>query len=96
MSYKLFDAGFMAMAQLERGPLDTWPKADRQALYDAFDAGVESLEKEVAEINSNVSTRVMLLFRRGGFSGEIVTLAMGHGSKGARCQSYTSRANGIS
>jgi hypothetical protein len=48
-------AGFMAMAQLERGPLDTWPKADRQALYDAFDAGVESLEKEVAEINSNVS-----------------------------------------
>jgi hypothetical protein len=55
MSYKLFDAGFMAMAQLERGPLDTWPKADCQALYDAFNAGVESLEKEVAEINRNVS-----------------------------------------
>jgi hypothetical protein len=91
MSYKLFDAGFMAMAQLERGPLDTWPKADRQALYDAFDAGVESLE-----INRNVSTWVTLLFGRGRFSGEIVTLAMGHRSKGVRCQSYTSRANGIS
>jgi hypothetical protein len=35
--------------------LSTWPEADRQALFEGFDAGVESLEKEVAEANSNVS-----------------------------------------
>jgi hypothetical protein len=55
MSYKLFDAGFAAMSQVGRGPLSAWPEADRQALFKAFDAGVESLEKEVAEANSNVS-----------------------------------------
>jgi hypothetical protein len=54
-SYKLFDAGFAAMGQLQRGPLSGWPEEDRKGLHDAFWAGFESLEKDVAEAKSNVS-----------------------------------------
>jgi hypothetical protein len=54
-SYKLFDAGFGALGQLQKGPLSGWPEGDRKALHDAFRAGFESLQDEVADAGKNVS-----------------------------------------
>jgi hypothetical protein len=53
--YKLFDAGFATLGQLQRGPLSEWPEEDRKALYDKFLAGWESLQDEVADAKKNVS-----------------------------------------
>jgi len=54
-SYKLFDAAFAALGQLERGRLSDWPEDDRKSLYDAYRAGWESLQDEVADAKRNVS-----------------------------------------
>jgi hypothetical protein len=53
--YKLFEAGFATLGQLQRGPLSEWPEEDRKALYDKFVAGWESLQDEVEDANKKVS-----------------------------------------
>ncbi|KAL6708417.1 hypothetical protein ACN47E_002680 [Coniothyrium glycines] len=52
-SYKLFDPGFAALGQLERGPLSQWPKEDREALYNAFNQGFEALQAELEDARKN-------------------------------------------
>ncbi|XP_014560311.1 hypothetical protein COCVIDRAFT_89507 [Bipolaris victoriae FI3] len=47
-SYKLFGAGFGALAQLQRGPLGEWPEEDRERLFGLFEAGFEGMQDEVA------------------------------------------------
>ncbi|KAF2026875.1 hypothetical protein EK21DRAFT_73227 [Setomelanomma holmii] len=51
--YKLFEAGFATLAQLQRGRLSEWPKSDRNRLYDVFRAGWEKLQDEVANASQN-------------------------------------------
>jgi hypothetical protein len=55
ISYKLFDAGFSGLAQMQRGRLSEWPEEDSKALYNSFWEGFESLEKDVADAKQNVS-----------------------------------------
>lgn len=56
--YKLFDAGFASFSQLEKGRLSEWPREERQALYDAFRAGFDSLQDELEDASKNVSAIV--------------------------------------
>ncbi|KAF1915288.1 hypothetical protein BDU57DRAFT_518183 [Ampelomyces quisqualis] len=51
--YKLFDAGFATLNQLQRGPLSEWPEEDRKDLLDKFTAGWDSLQDEIANANKN-------------------------------------------
>lgn len=55
-SYKLFDAGFAMLSQLQKGPLSKWPEEERNALYNTFRAGVESMQNELEDVQKNVST----------------------------------------
>jgi hypothetical protein len=57
--YKLFDAGFASIGQLQKGPLSTWPEDGRKAAYAAFEKGWQSLEDEVADAHKNVSTQML-------------------------------------
>jgi hypothetical protein len=54
-SYKFFDAGFGSLSQLEKGPLSQWPQEERKALYDAYEAGFDSLQDELEDAQKNVS-----------------------------------------
>lgn len=54
--YKLFDASFAWLTQLQRGRLSDWLEGDREALYNAFRAGFESLQDELDDAEKNVST----------------------------------------
>lgn len=56
--YKLFDAGFASLSQLEKGRLSEWPKEEREALNNAFRAGFNSLEDELEDARKNVSCEV--------------------------------------
>lgn len=51
--YKLFDAGFASLTQLEKGPLGQWPQEERESLYDAFQAGFDSLQDELEDAQKN-------------------------------------------
>lgn len=53
--YKLFDAGFMSVGQIQRGSLSEWPEDDRKAAFAAFQRGWEDLQDEVADAQKNVS-----------------------------------------
>lgn len=70
-SYKFFDAGFASLSQLEKGPLSQWPQEERKALYDAYQAGFDSLQDELEDAQKNVSTAllVFMLERRAGWTG---------------------------
>lgn len=59
--YKFFDANFASLSQLEKGPLGQWPQEERKSLYDAFQAGFDSLQDELEDAQKNVSTEVLLL-----------------------------------
>jgi hypothetical protein len=63
-SYKLFDAGFAVLGQLQRGPLSEWPEADREGLYDMFRKGFESLEDEMEDAEKNVSFFFFFFFQK--------------------------------
>jgi|SRR5690242_1218414 len=54
--YKLFDAGFASLSQLEKGRLSEWPTEERKALYDAFRSGFHSLEDELEDAQKKVSS----------------------------------------
>ena len=60
-SYKFFDAGFGSLMQLEKGPLSQWPQEERKALYDAYQAGFDSLQDEFEDAQKNVSIALLLL-----------------------------------
>ncbi|KAJ8110781.1 hypothetical protein OPT61_g6455 [Boeremia exigua] len=45
--YKLFDAGFASLSQLEKGRLSEWSKEERETLYAAFRTGFDSLQDEL-------------------------------------------------
>ena len=60
--YKLFNAGFASLSQLEKGRLSEWPEEERKALYNVFRAGFDSLQDELEDARKNVSTK--LLFQR--------------------------------
>ncbi|KAH8708473.1 hypothetical protein GQ44DRAFT_743150 [Phaeosphaeriaceae sp. PMI808] len=51
--YKLFKAGFAAMGALHRGRLSEWPEDERRAVYDAYRAGWEELQDEIADARQN-------------------------------------------
>jgi DNA-binding SARP family transcriptional activator len=53
--YKLFDAGFAALAELEKGKLCEWGEEEREKLYDSFRAAFEKLEDELEDCAKNVS-----------------------------------------
>lgn len=80
--YKLFDAGFASLSQLEKGPLGQWPQEERKALYNAYQAGFDSLQDEIEDAQKNVS--IALLFstlegkagRIGNFDSYEVTTAL--------------------
>jgi hypothetical protein len=57
--YKLFEAGFASIGQLQKGPLSTWPKEEREAAYVAFEKGWQNLQDEVADAHKNVSTQML-------------------------------------
>jgi len=61
-SYKLFGAGFGALTQLQRGPLGSWPKEDRERLVGAFEAGFEGMIEEVEGAVRAVSFNVLCSF----------------------------------
>lgn len=52
-AYKLFDAGFASLGQLQRGPLSRWPEQDRKALNDEYRKGFDSLQDELADAKKN-------------------------------------------
>jgi hypothetical protein len=62
-SYKFFDAGFGSLSQLEKGPLSQWPQEERKALYDAYEAGFDSLQDELEDAQKNVSISLLFLHR---------------------------------
>ncbi|KAG9205428.1 hypothetical protein G6514_008070 [Epicoccum nigrum] len=51
--YKLFDAGFASLSQLEKGPLGQRPQEERKALYNAYQAGFDSLQDEIEDAQKN-------------------------------------------
>ncbi|KNG50003.1 hypothetical protein DDE82_004622 [Stemphylium lycopersici] len=51
--YKLFDAGFATMTQLERGPLSQWPEADCKALYESFETAWGKMQDEMDDAQKN-------------------------------------------
>lgn len=53
--YKLFDAGFASLTQLNKGRLSEWQEDERRALYDSFRAGFDSLQDELEDARQNVS-----------------------------------------
>lgn len=53
--YKLFDAGFASLTQLNKGRLSGWQEGERRALYDSFRAGFDSLQDELEDARQNVS-----------------------------------------
>jgi hypothetical protein len=82
--YKLFDAGFAALGQMQRGPLSEWDEKEREGLYDVFRKGWESLEDEVEDAGRNVSIYFLLLSEEGEEGGGR------RRGKGKRWESYTS------
>ena len=53
--YKLFDATFGTVTQLERGPLSGWPEEERKKIYETFERGFETMQDEIEEAERNVS-----------------------------------------
>ncbi|KAJ4982967.1 hypothetical protein SVAN01_11533 [Stagonosporopsis vannaccii] len=51
--YKLFEAGFASLSQLERGRISEWPVEERRALYDMFRSGFDSLGDELEDARRN-------------------------------------------
>jgi len=47
--YKLFDAGFNTLMQLEKGPWSEWPEEHRKAVCDTYRKGFEDLQQEIAD-----------------------------------------------
>lgn len=66
--YKLFDAAFASLGQLDRGPLSQWPEDDRKALFDGYRKGYDSLQDELEDAKKNgkqvfIKEHAMLLSR---------------------------------
>ncbi|CAN9432057.1 unnamed protein product [Alternaria sp. RS040] len=51
--YKLFEAGFAALGELEKGKLCEWSEEERGKLYDSFRAAFEKLEDELDDCAKN-------------------------------------------
>ncbi|KAG9185529.1 hypothetical protein G6011_06860 [Alternaria panax] len=51
--YKLFDAGFSTLVELEKGKLSEWSEQDRERLYDSFRAAFGKLEDELDDCAKN-------------------------------------------
>ncbi|KAL1792304.1 hypothetical protein ACET3X_008811 [Alternaria dauci] len=51
--YKLFDAGFATLADLEKGKLSEWSEEERGELYDRFRAAFGTLEDELEDCEKN-------------------------------------------
>jgi ERCC4-type nuclease len=54
-AYKLFDAGFATLAQLERRKVSEMPEEEREKLYEVFRTGYEKLEDELEDCAKIVS-----------------------------------------
>jgi len=61
--YKLFDAGFNTLMQLEKGPWSEWPEEHRKAVCDTYRKGFEDLQQEIADAKKNVSFHLNVLFK---------------------------------
>lgn len=70
-SYKFFDASFASLSQLEKGPLSQWPQGERKSLYDAYQAGFDSLQDDLEDAQKNVSIALLysMLERRARWTG---------------------------
>ncbi|KAF1829988.1 hypothetical protein BDW02DRAFT_573478 [Decorospora gaudefroyi] len=53
LGYKLFQASFAALGQLDKGRLSKWPEEERKALYDNFQTCFEKLEDELEDAKKN-------------------------------------------
>lgn len=59
--YHFFDAAFKPMMAMDRGSLNgpNWPKAERDALYEPYQAAFEKLNGELAKAEENVSIPII-------------------------------------
>jgi hypothetical protein len=63
--YKLFDAGFTTLVELDKGKLSEWSEEEQEKLYDSFRVAFGKLEDELDDCAKNVSfTSVLLFFQR--------------------------------
>ena len=53
--YKLFEAGFATLTELEKGKLSEWPQEEREKLYECFQTAFGKLEDELEDCEKNVS-----------------------------------------
>ena len=65
--YKLFDAGFATISQLNKGRLSERTEQERKALYDVFRTGFDKLQDELEDARANVSSKLFsYLSKKGG------------------------------
>jgi hypothetical protein len=53
--YKLFDAGFTTLVELDKGKLSEWSEEEQEKLYDSFRVAFGKLEDELDDCAKNVS-----------------------------------------
>jgi hypothetical protein len=53
--YKLFEAGFATLTELEKGKLSEWTEEEREKLYESFCTAFGKLEDELDDCAKNVS-----------------------------------------
>ena len=63
--YKLFDAGFTTLVELDKGKLSEWSEEEQEKLYDSFRVAFGKLEDELDDCAKNVSFTSVLLFSNG-------------------------------
>jgi hypothetical protein len=61
--YKLFDAGFNTLMQLDKGPWSEWSEEDRKSICDILRKSFEGLQDEIDDAKKNVSYDQSIVLR---------------------------------